>query len=178
MALRVLNRLLAVILGLGLFALGIVVPLEILKAAFHRKREWLPYDHWTRLLRHNIWTAGGLRAIFALLVLLGLVLLYLQLRPRKPGLIPLETTTEGVDVGTTRRSLQSAIKSAATDVDGVDSASVHVGKRQAMVVAYTPLIDASALEPQISERAHDRLGQLRLERPPRVVVKVRQKDKR
>ncbi|MDQ6649619.1 MAG: DUF6286 domain-containing protein [Actinomycetota bacterium] len=173
-----LNRILAVILGIGLFVLGIAVPIEIVRAALHRKREWLPYDHWTRLLRHNIWTGGGIRTLLIGLAALGLVLLYLQLRPRKPTLLPLEQMTEGVDVGTTRRSLQSAIKSAATGVDGIDSASVHVGQRQATVVAFSPLSDVSGLEPQVSERAQDRLGQLQLARPPRVVVKVRQKDKR
>ena len=178
MGMRVLNRILAVILGIGLFALGVAVPIEIVRAALHKKRMWLPYDQWTLMLRRNIWAGGGVRAILIGITLLGLVLLYLQLRPRKPSLLPLEQMTDGVETGTTRRSLQAAITSAATSVDGVDSASVHVGKRQATVVATSQLIDLTGLEPQINERTRDRLGELRLARPPRVVVKVRSKGKR
>lgn len=170
---RLTNRLLATIVALAILALGILVPVEVIRAVLHQRSWVLPWRTWTQHLQTNTWQTGWVRALLIAVAVLGLLLLFAQLKPRRPGLLPLAPLTDGVAAGTTRRSLQNALRRAATEVDGVAQATAKARRRRVSITAGSRLRDPAGLEDQVRERVGARLADLQLARAPRLKVSVR-----
>ena len=170
---RYVNRLLSVVVALALIALAVVVPVEIARAALGRPPWLVPFESWRSTLLATTWQDGWVRAVLVGLVLLGLLLLLVQLKPRRPGTLGLQPLTENVSAGTTRRSLQQSLSHAATEVDGVARASAKAGRRRVSVTAVPRLRDASGLEEQVRRSVTTRLEGLQLAQAPKLTVRVR-----
>lgn len=171
------NRVLAVLFAVGLIALGVLVPGEVVKGALGKGHWLLPWENLTTDLTRNSWQAGPVRAVLVGVAVVGLLLLLAELKPRRPSTLPLTPLTAGVDAGTTRRSLRHALQRAAREVDGVSGAHVKVGRRKAKVTARAHLRSTDGLTEQVSEHVSSRLASLGLVKAPQVAVKV-QKGKR
>lgn len=169
------NRVLAVLLALAVVALGVLVPVEITRAAFGKRHWLLPWETLTTNLTGHSWQSGPVRAVLIGVAAIGLLLLLFQLTPRLSAL-PLVPLTAGVEASTTRRSLRQALQRAATEVDGVSSAKAKVGRRRAKITARTELRDAGDLQQQVSEHVAHRLDSLSLARAPKVAVRLRPKE--
>ncbi len=107
---RLANRLLAVLVALALIALAVLVPVEVVWAAFGKPHWVLPWETWTRTLATNTWQPSWARAVRIGVAVVGLLLLLAELKSRRPGLLPLARLTDDVQAGTTRRSLQQTLR--------------------------------------------------------------------
>lgn len=170
---RLANRLLAVLVALALIALAVLVPVEALRAALGKPHWVLPWETWTRTLAANTWRTGWARAVLIGLAVVGLLLLLAELKPRRPGLLPLARLTDNVQAGTTRRSLQQVLCRAAAEVDGVTQASVKARRRRVKVTAASRLRDPGGLDQRVRDQVTERLTSLQLAAQPRLTVKVR-----
>lgn len=170
---RIANSVLAVLLSLLLIAAAVIVPVEVVSALLDREPWVVPWQGFADSLRNSTWDAGPVRAALIVLGVLGLLLLAAQLKPRRPTELELRQLTEGVQAGTSRRSLQRSLTRASGDVDGVSQASVKAKRRSVSVTAVTRLRDPGDLESRVAGAVQDRLDSLDLKSPPKVKVSVR-----
>lgn len=175
---RMLNRVLAVLFAFALIALGILVPVEVIRAALSKRPWLLPWESLTADLTRNSWQAGPIRAVLIGAALVALLLLTAQLKPRRPGALPLTPSADGVEASTTRRSLQKTLERAASEVDGVSTATARVGRRTAKITARSFLREAGGLRELLTEHVTSRLDSLSLAHPPRLDVRVQQEEGR
>ena len=103
---RLSLRVLSVLLAAALLALGVIVTVEIVLAAFGQPPWLLPYPDVASTLREQTWDSLLARAVAVGLCLLGLLLLLPALRRGKPTALPLTPLTDGVDTHVSRRGLQ------------------------------------------------------------------------
>jgi len=167
---RIANRVLAAVLGLGLLVGGLIVAVEIVVAGFDRRPWVLPHDDWYRSARQRSWDSAPPRWIFIGLVAAGLALLLLQLARRRPAALALTPGAVPADVG--RRSLERSLDREAARIDGVAAAKTKIGKDKAEVVATSNRRQAGDLEPAVSQALDRRLAAIGVARPPTVRVKV------
>ena len=167
---RIANRVLAAVLGLGLLVGGLIVAVEIVVAGFDRQPWVLPHDDWYRSARQRTWDSAPPRWIFIGLVVAGLALLLLQLTRRRPAALALTPGAVPADVG--RRSLERSLAREAARIDGVAGAKTKIGKDKAEVVATSNRRQTGDLEPAVSQAVDRRLAAIGVARPPTVRVKV------
>lgn len=174
---RIVNRILAALVALAVIVFGIIIPVEIIRAAFGRRHWLLPWETLTTNLTRDSWQSGPVRAVL-ICVAIGLLLLLAQLKPRRPSSLPLTSLTPGVEASTTRSSMRQVLQHAATEVDGVSSATATVSRRKAKVTARADVRDAAGLQEQVHEKVAGRLDSLSLAHPPRLAVTVHAKESR
>ena len=173
---RIVNRVLAAVLALGLLVGGLIVAVEIVVAGFDRRPWVLPHDDWYRSARLRTWDSAPPRWIFIGLIVAGLVLLVLQLARRRPTVLTLTPGAVPADVG--RRSLEKSLVREATSVDGIAAAKAKVKKDKAQVVASSNRRQTDDLEPAVSRALDRRMAAIGLARPPSLRVKVQGKSDR
>ena len=172
---RLTLRVLSVLLAAGLLALGVVVTVEIVLAAFGQPPWLLPYPRVATTLREQTWDSVVARAVAAGLCLLGLLLLLPALRRGTPTALPLTPLTDGVDTHVSRRGLQRTLSAAAGRVDGVRGAKAKVGRRKVKVRTTSRLHDTSSLPSQVDSAVRDELETLALRRPLAVKVTTKRR---
>lgn len=119
------------------------------------------------------WDDLAARIAAAVIGVLGLILLWLALRPGRPRAIPLAGTEPDVVLVVTRGGLGRALGAAAADVDAVDKTRVKVRGGHVKVTVTTPLRDPGQLAEHVRAAVAARLDELQPARPPRLVVRVR-----
>ena len=167
---RVANRVLAAVLGLALFAGGLLIAVEIVVAGFDRRPWVVPHDDWYTSARRRTWESAPPRWIFIGLVVAGLALLVSQLTRRRPSTLALEPGSVPADLA--RRSLERSLVREASRVDGVAAAKAKISGDRVEVVATSNRRQTDDLGPRVTEALDRRMGALRLARPPAVQVKV------
>ena len=102
-----------------------------------------------------------------LLVLIGLLLVFLALRPRPRNEIPLKAQT-GVFI--TKRSVQRLAQAAASNVDGIDTASTSASTSRVNV----DVVSLSGETAEVQQRVESSVSRAlsALEKPPAVKVRV------
>ncbi|MGI8807487.1 MAG: DUF6286 domain-containing protein [Acidimicrobiales bacterium] len=173
---RVANRVVAAVLALGLFVVGLLVAVEIVVAGFDRRPWVLPHDDWYTSARLRAWDSAPPRWIFIGLVAAGLALLVGQLARRRPTSLALSPGAVPADLG--RRSLERSLVREATRVDGVSAAKAKVGEDRAEVVASSNRRQTDDLGPLVTQALDRRMSTLGLARPPAVRVKVHGRSSR
>lgn len=167
---RLVNRVLAAVLGLTLLVGGLLVATEIVIAGFGRRPWVVPYDRWYASARMRSWDSAPPRWIFLGLVAAGLALLVVQLLGRRPAALALAPGAAPADVG--RRSLEKSLAREAARVDGVAGAKARIAKDNAQVEAWSSRRQTEDLPPRVAAALDRRLSALGLARPPAVRVKV------
>ena len=167
---RIVNRVLAAVLALGLLVGGLIVAVEIVVAGFDRRPWVLPHDDWYRSALQRTWESAPPRWIFIGLIAAGLVLLFIQIARRRPTALALTPGAVPADVG--RRSLERSLAREATSVDGIAAAKAKVRKDKADVVASSNRRQTDDLAPVVSQVLDRRMAAVGLARPPAVRVKV------
>jgi hypothetical protein len=170
----VFDRVAALLLGLLLLAAGVLVPAEIVHTAVLSRPGplLLPWPDVTRRLAGYDWGSTPVRAACLGIAAAGLVLLALELKRRRPGLLTLVTEDDQLVAGAARRSVARALAARAEEVDGVSGASATLRRRVARVTATTAQRAAGDLDRQVAERLTGWLAELRLVDPPRVRVRI------
>lgn len=173
---KLANRLLAVVFALALLVVGLLVAAEVLWTIVLGidGELLLPYPAVADYLAGITWAQRPARLILIGLVLVGLLLLWLEVRRRQPGLLLLASSTDSVEAGVERRTLRRAATHAATEVDGIAAADVGVTARRLKVTATAGIRDTTGLQDRLGAHLQGWVDQLGLTRPPTTAVTVRE----
>jgi hypothetical protein len=170
---RLLNRLLAALLSLALIVAGVLVVVEVVAQRLGRSPAVVDWPHLYDWTRRTPWQQGSVRVTCILLAVAGLLLLAAELKRSKPDRLAVRSET--TDAAYTRRGVAGTIRSAVSDVDGINSASVSVSRRKVRVAATTAGLQpftAETLREPTAAAAQQRLDALELQSPPALSVEV------
>jgi hypothetical protein len=172
---RVVNRPLAFILATALLACSVVIIAEVIGFAVHHSPllvHWTTWYDWARVTR---WDAFVVRVWSTVLMVIGLVLVTLELKPRRATRLPLGDAGQATDTAVTRRGLARMLRAEAAGVDGITRATVRVRRRRARVTAASAARSraaASALTEPVTQALGARLDGLDMRHAPRLSVRV------
>lgn len=98
-----------------------------------------------------------------------------ELEPRRPGRLVTDSDDPAIDTAYTRRGVAQAVRTAVTEVDGVDRTAVTVRRRasawHAHAVTREPSL-APSVRDSVTHAARARLDALDLRRPPKLAVRI------
>lgn len=170
---RVLNRIVSAVLALALLVGGVVVAVEIVAAFFGREEPLLlPWDEWYRSAIETPWSDPDLRLAFALMLLAGVGLLWLEAASRRPMAVAMASREGTAPADLDRRGLERWLAGRVSNVDGVAKAKVRIDKKGAHVDAVTPGRETGPVREQLESAAGEALDELDLARPLPVRVRV------
>ena len=172
---RLINRPLAFLLAAFLLVASVLLIVEVIGYAITAKPVLIHWTTWLTWADKTRWKAGVIRFWAVVLMVLGLVLLYLELKPRTVRRIAISSDDDNVDAAITRRGLTALATSAARSVDGVRGASVTATSRKIMVAADAAARDeatATALKDPVADAVRGALATLGLAKSPKVAVRV------
>ncbi|MEO7262619.1 MAG: DUF6286 domain-containing protein [Jatrophihabitantaceae bacterium] len=170
---RLLNRLLAALLSLALIVAGVLVVVEVIMQRLGRRPAILDWPRLYDWASRTPWQQGSVRVACILLAVIGLLLLAVELKRSRPSRLVVRSSA--TDAAYTRRGVAATIRSAVSDVDGISSASVSVGRRTVKVAATTAGLQpftAESLQEPATTAARQRLDALELQAPPALSVKI------
>jgi len=171
---RLLNRPLAFILAVALAGAGIIVVVEVIEFAVHSGPavvHWTTWYHWASTTK---WNAQVIRVWSAVLIVIGILILALELKPRRVTRLRLRSGDKATDAALTRSGLAGTLRAAATGIDGIRGAAVTVRRRRARVAAQSAARGpaADALKQPVAQALASHLNELNLQYPPRLKVRV------
>jgi hypothetical protein len=177
---RGFDRVVAVILGLVLLGLGALVTAEVIwsKGLERSGHLVLPYESSSRYLHQHVWSSTEIRAISAGVAAVGLIVLLLELKRRRPGLLTMAGSTAGVVTGISRRSLGRALTRVAISTPGISDAKTRVRRRRATVRARSHLRDPGDLQQQLYRELSESLESMQLTRLLRLRVGLSHREGR
>jgi hypothetical protein len=138
---RLVNRLLAVVLGLALLAGGLLLAAEAGLAAAGRRPWLVRFDTWLTPLRQTTLGDPIVPTIALAVAALGLLLLIVQVRPWAPRLLAIRRRTgvEPVHWSVYRRSVEREVCAAVDTVAGVTETTARLrGKRSRWRLTVSP----------------------------------------
>lgn len=163
-AATITNRVLSALLALLLVVGGLLVAVEIVLAQLGRQALLIPSPAWASWLGGQTWDTFTVRLVLAGLVVVGLLLLILALRPGKPRRLALPATGTNLHVSIARRALQQNLADTAARASGVASASAKAGRRTVTVTATTANPNNTEVQKAAQAMVNQRLDQLGLAR--------------
>jgi hypothetical protein len=172
---RLLNRPLAFILAAALAVASVILIVEVIQFATGSGPaivHWTTWYHWARTTR---WDAQVIRVWSAILIVIGVLVLALELKPRRITRLRLRSGDQATDAAVTRSGLAGTLRAAATGIDGISSADVTVRRRRARVAARSAArgrAAADTLRQPVIQTVGDCLAALDLQQPPRLKVRV------
>lgn len=170
---RTADRILSLVVGLALFALGCLVVAEVGYAALGNSQPLLlPYPEVADFLRRTPWTSGWIFAGAAVLAVLGLLLFGSEVRRRRPGLLAMRSADPNVVAAVSRKSVVRAMQTAVNDAAGVERSTVRVGARTIRVRAAARSGAPANVGADATGRAESALSGLALQREPKLSVAV------
>jgi hypothetical protein len=176
---RLPNRPLALILAVALAAASVILIIEVITFAVHASPLVVPWHTWYHWAGTTRWNAVVIRVWSAVLIATGVILLAVELKPRRVTRLPLRSDDDSTQSALTRRGLARTLRAAATGIDGITGAAVTVRRRRARVIAAAAGGRAAAapLQELASQALRSRLNGLELDRPPRLTVRVRPRSR-
>ena len=172
---RVANRPLAFILAAALLTVSVVVIAEVIGFAAHRSPLLVHWTTWSDWAARTRWDAFVVRVWAAILMAVGLVLVGLEIKPSRVTRLPLRSADRATDTSVTRSGLARMLRTEATKVDGISSATVRVRRRSARVTAASGArgrAAASALTEPVTQALGAHLDSLEMQHAPRLTVRV------
>jgi len=133
---------------------------------------WVDYRSVATALHGTHWNDSVTALAGGVLALVGVLMLIAAILPGAPTVLPLSGDPAGMDSGATRRSLRSTLRSAASTVDGVNTAKLRLGRRKVAAVVRTNRTNATGLDDAVRAALEHRLDQLNLANRPIPTVKV------
>lgn len=170
----VVNRLLALIVGLAVMVLAVVVIVEVvakLVGAGPVLVDWPAAYAWAQ---RTAWSDTAVMGVSLGLAVVGLALVVLELWPSRVRRLAVDSPDPATDAAITRRALAQDVTAAVNQVDGVTSERVTVGRRRITVraAAGNAATDPVALRDTVTSSVRDRLDRLHLRRPQQLAVNV------
>jgi hypothetical protein len=171
---RAFVRILCVVLAVAIAVAGVLTVIEVIVAATGHDPVFVKWHGLVSDLASNQWKTAAPRVTAIILILVGLLLLFAGLRRGKPATVSMTTSAQGVDLTTTRRSLQRSLSATAVDVDGITDAKAKVKRRVLTVKAQAGSgVGRDDAQTRLAERLQQRLDELSLAERRRLKVKVR-----
>jgi Family of unknown function (DUF6286) len=175
---KLINRLLALLLSLAVIAAAVILIIEVIAeraAAAPAVLNWHRVYHWADT---TSWNAGPIRAVSIVLVIVGLGIVGMQLKPRRPEHLAVTSGTDATDTAITHQGVAHRIRHTITNIDGVDTATVAVGRRHIKVRARIHPDQAAIVDRDIiAQTAQTALDSLHLATPPSVSVHMATKER-
>lgn len=168
---RVINRLLAALLGLVLLIAGLVAAIEILVSLFGGTQFLVPTDTWLSTLRATPWNAESVVLVSTGVLVVGVVLLVAGIAARS-RIISMRRPKDTIEVVASARAVAQVLRRQAESVSGVSSASSEVSARGARVVATVPMADPQRVESELSDVLADTLRKIPWATVPTLQVEV------
>jgi hypothetical protein len=172
---RVANRPLAFILAAALLACSVVIIAEVIGFAVHHSPLLVHWTTWYSWGRSTRWDAFVVRVWATVLTVIGLVLLGLEVKPRRVARLPLGAVGQATEAAVTRRGLARMLRAEAIGVDGITGATVRVRRGRARVTAASGArgrAAAGALTEPVTQALGARLDGLGMRHAPRLTVRV------
>ena len=172
---RIVNRLLAGLVALGLITAGLLAAVEVVAGAARGRPLVVPWDDWYADARGHAWSTREARTLLLVLLAAGVALFVLQLVRRGPQSVP-RSAPDGAPKATVEintRSLQRALARRVSGIDGVEWASVSISHRRVSVSVRTARREPDGLEASVRRVVEERLRSLGVARPTDVVVGLR-----
>lgn len=161
---NMVNRILATVLAIALLGGAVLAVIEIVLAAVGRPPLLVPHPKWSDWLQAQTWNSAISYVVLAGLVLVGLLLFVLAVRPGKPGTLTLPSQQHEVRVQASRRSVEKSLSAVASRVTGVSGAKASAGRRTVRVNATTTTRGEPQLQGQVIDAVNRRLEDLGLDR--------------
>jgi hypothetical protein len=177
---RILNRFLAFILALAILAVSVIVIVEVISYAINGESlivDWMSWQRWAERTRFN---STQIKVVSIILIVVGLVLLLAELKPRRVTHISLQSDDAATDTAITTKGIAVVAKAATVDVDGVSDAAASASARRVTVTATSAERDkiaAQALTAPVTTAVQTRLDSLRMQRRPRLSVRVKPRSR-
>ena len=165
-----------VIVAALLAAAGILVAIQAVSAALGHPLWNVPHGDFAGPAQTRQWADSGTLAVAGAVAFVGLALILIGLKPGRPRAIPLASGDDSLLIGVPPRSLRRSLAWLAEDVAGIDSAKVRGGRRTVRVRATTRMRDTAGLRESVRAAVQERLDALDPHWPPRVKVRLRQKE--
>jgi hypothetical protein len=172
---RLLNRPLAFILAVALATASIILIIEVIVFAVHASQAVVPWPTWYHWAEATRWDRLVVRVWSAILIAVGVLLLALELKPRRATRLSMHSGNDATEAALTRSGLAGTLRGAATSIDGITSANITVRPRRASVLAKSAArgrAAAGALKGPVTQAARTCLEDLNLDRPPHLKVRV------
>ncbi len=172
---RVIERLLSLLLALAIVAGAVLLALEVGWAVAGKPPLLVQWRSAYTSGTTNSWDSTPARIIAIALLVVGLLLLLAELKPRRASRLSMISTDPAIDAAITRRSLRSSLLNGAKQVAGVSGAKAKVSKRKATVTAVSRLgsVDtARELTGEVESSLQARLDALQLAKSPRLRARV------
>ncbi len=172
---RTLNRVLTLLVSVAVIVAAAVLAVEVVVAVFGLHPLLLDWRAAYRAGRTDAWDSTIVRVIAAAVALVGLLLLAAQLKPRRVRRLKVSSQDANTDAALTRAGVRSALRRAALDVDGINSAKVKLGRRTAKVTASSRASQAGLaqdLNTEVRTAVAERLASLQLRHAPRARTSV------
>lgn len=171
---RPVNRILALLLGLALAAGAVIVAVEASLLLAERPPWIVPRGDWNQDLLDLRWDDDVITVVCIIALVAGLLLLLAQVWPRRARRLPVRTTRPGRTAWILRRGLESHLARIAGQDAEVEGSRVRVSRRRARVRAtYPTTAEPDRVGSRVREVVTGRLGQLELDRPLRVKVRLK-----
>ncbi len=171
---RVLLRLLAPLLGLGLAAAGLLLVIEVV-AAWVRSPVTtgllVPWPDWRATLENLTWAEAPVPAIAVGVGVLGLLLLLLGLLARRSDIV-VEPPAPEITVTTSPRVLARLVGRRVRAAEDVATAGVTASRSRVAITAQGWTDPDPQLRGSIEGRVAELLDELPLQRRPRVSVRI------
>jgi hypothetical protein len=177
---RLVNRPLAFILAAALAVASVFVIIEVIGFAAHHAPVVLPWTTWYRWAGRTRWDQLVIQLWSGILIVIGLAILALELKPPRVTLLPVQSLHDATDAALTRRGLAGALRTAATGVDGISAAAVTVRRHRARVTATAAARGrpaTEALRQPVTQALQGQLDGLDLRHPPRLQVRVNSRSR-
>ena len=177
---RILNRFLSFILALALLAASVIVIVEVISYAINRESlivDWMSWQRWAERTQFN---NTQIKVVSIILIAVGLVLLLAELKPRRVTRVNLQSGDTATDAAIATKGIAVVAKAATVDVDGISEAAVSASPRRITVTATSAERDkaaAQALTALVTTAVQTRLDSLRMQRCPRLSVRVKPRSR-
>jgi hypothetical protein len=177
---RIFNRLLAFVVAFAIAAAGIITIVEVVGERGLSSGpviiNWRGMLHWGQ---HNTWQAMSVELACGATAIIGLSVVMLQLKPRRPSRIPLQAG-ENTTVALSRGGMAATVRSAALDVEGISGAKVRVGHSRIAVKVRSAAVtntEAQAYAGPVRDAVSEQLDPLGPHRRQRIKVRVQTRTK-
>lgn len=177
---RIFNRLLAFFVAFAIAAAGIITIVEVIgERAFSSGPVVINWCGMLRWAQHNTWQAMSVELACGATAVIGLFLMLLQLKPRRPSKIPLQAA-ENTTVSLSRGGMATTVRSAALDVEGISGAKVKVRHSRIAVKVRSAAVtntEAQGYEGPVHEAVCEQLDPLKPRQRQRIKVRVQTRIK-
>ncbi|MEV4534156.1 DUF6286 domain-containing protein [Asanoa sp. NPDC049518] len=167
------NRILAILFALGFIFLAVLIVVELI---FERAGAGPAIVNWNSIYdwaATHTWNSRSVRIIGGLCALGGLVLLGLQLIPRKKERLKVSGGRDEIDAAIDRRSVVRTVQQAVGDIDGISQARVALHGNKVTVDARRRAEASEGITTQtVADATHRAVDDLHLRRPPRITIKL------